>query len=754
MQGGGQSDIWHNLTCKSRYAGEIRIELTYYDTRPRDGKLEKSRQPSQAEDLNDHGRDGRDGIGGPRQPKTARRRPLPADPTGSSQSTQLSHIPPPQQPIELSMPQQRHSDPPAPRLPQIPPQQSQISSFHDQLAQDPRQFHQSQHHLEYEAVQQHTPIVPHGTRSREASVDAEIAYEGNRVAPAPVHDLGNNQAYQYHQQYYDMRDGMPANEQSHSPYRENEGLDANVQYNSGSPTARMSPHQVTPSPRATPQYHRSSLSHSVSADVSPLPSPLRQNSLDQWSEPQADTGYDERPPPLPPTHRMSPSMGPTRSSLPSPPHPYSQVPAPAPLNLRTHRDSIPGSPLSQVQVPQSDRDYALSNPPLNVYEEAHPQSNVASKAPHNQLRQHRSYSPIRDSAQPMPPSLVPGYEPSVAAEESERTFSERRFDARQHFAVQQTQPRIQQNPVPPSQNRAQGIPRAVDAAQDRRAHRNSAPVVKPTGSSPVIRAPVRKSVSPRPGSFSSERGRSELPFSPDSFDAFNPNVGAARGATQAGARYNTPEQARETSIQHERGLKLGNEPIIGNDGRVIDPSDHLPTDTWAPEPEQKTPRKTAEVKLRFRQSPHGAQPMPQAGRRPLVEARPNVLSSAGHAHSTGSSPVSTPRTRLQKQSRMGNAQVNSSPTVPTLDTSSQRQFMPRSSVPDHPLRERENPAYYGASPTYGNRSPGGVPPPVPGKVPLLSGQEDWGNRSLSEEMSRIDIGVGGGHRSRARRYGF
>ncbi|KAK7721863.1 hypothetical protein SLS63_009388 [Diaporthe eres] len=38
VPGGGQNDLWHNLTCKGKYAGEIRIELTYYDTRPKPEK--------------------------------------------------------------------------------------------------------------------------------------------------------------------------------------------------------------------------------------------------------------------------------------------------------------------------------------------------------------------------------------------------------------------------------------------------------------------------------------------------------------------------------------------------------------------------------------------------------------------------------------------------------------------------------------------------------------------------------------------
>ncbi|TID20627.1 hypothetical protein E2P81_ATG05261 [Venturia nashicola] len=35
VAGGGQSDIWHNLNCKGKYAGELRLELTYYDSRPK-----------------------------------------------------------------------------------------------------------------------------------------------------------------------------------------------------------------------------------------------------------------------------------------------------------------------------------------------------------------------------------------------------------------------------------------------------------------------------------------------------------------------------------------------------------------------------------------------------------------------------------------------------------------------------------------------------------------------------------------------
>jgi hypothetical protein len=82
VPGGGQNDLWHNLGCKGKYAGEIRIEITYYDSRPKQEKAEPVKQA--ATSGADEG--GRDSLKGPRQPKAAvKRRPLPSDPvTGAA----------------------------------------------------------------------------------------------------------------------------------------------------------------------------------------------------------------------------------------------------------------------------------------------------------------------------------------------------------------------------------------------------------------------------------------------------------------------------------------------------------------------------------------------------------------------------------------------------------------------------------------------------------------------------------------------
>lgn len=48
MPGGGASDTWHNLNYRGKYAGEVRMEITYYDSRPKQEKPGKSREGTPA----------------------------------------------------------------------------------------------------------------------------------------------------------------------------------------------------------------------------------------------------------------------------------------------------------------------------------------------------------------------------------------------------------------------------------------------------------------------------------------------------------------------------------------------------------------------------------------------------------------------------------------------------------------------------------------------------------------------------------
>lgn len=66
VPGGGQSDTWHNLNYRGKYAGEVRMELTYYDSRPRPEKPASEKQDSASH-------------------TPVKRRPLPSNP-GSARS--------------------------------------------------------------------------------------------------------------------------------------------------------------------------------------------------------------------------------------------------------------------------------------------------------------------------------------------------------------------------------------------------------------------------------------------------------------------------------------------------------------------------------------------------------------------------------------------------------------------------------------------------------------------------------------------
>ena len=761
IPGGGQSDVWHNLNCKGRYAGEIRIELTYYDTRPREGKADDQQKVAPAASTPEGGRES---VGGPRQPKSVKRRPLPADPTGTTPPPSLPHTPP-------HAPHQQQSVTPKSRYVESPddyqfytqPQENYAIPEQDRFERESVGLHHPQPFRNVQGLPSPKEITSpmynprmYNTRAQpeetyiNPDVDTSLPplHDGCRPTSEPPFDTESEFGATRH---YPEQYGSPS--QSLGPL-------AHEAYRLSAPPVTRpvldhTPSQPSPSPSSIVGSHqRPTFANSGQRSLG-----TSQRQSPQIANPNFSNGgqdHDEAPPP--PTHRTSTSREDSLTFDQSDPQVPTYLHRPAPLNARNARTSISGSPLSQIQNVHSQPEHLSTTTPSHTNSYSQPIAARATPTASSPLRQRRSPSPIRDIPQATPPSLIAGYEPSVADDESERLWREHiplRQSAQQHSLPQQRR----FMPTSQSSNSMHSHPSAYDAGPDRRVHRNSAPVINPRTVSPDLRRPIRKSVSPRPESEYEERRHSQQPFSPDSFDAFNPHAGSSSGMTQEGARYTTPEEAREASVQHERDLKRGEGPIIGNDGRIIDPSDHLPTDTWAPEPEPKMAKKGPEVILRFRHSPQGAQPMPRAPRRPLSEARPNATPTPVYAHSADTSPAAASRARLQKRSVATTAHPNSSPVVPTLNTAVPRHAMARAATSDYPLQDRENhiyghssPTYGSNSPTYGSRSSG--PPPLPGKIPIERGQ-DFGASALSEELRQIDIGgSGGGHRARPRRFGF
>lgn len=95
IPGGSQNDHWHVLQSRGKYAGEVRLEMTYYDTREQDetvierrkGAAERAQgkvaSPSTNSTLSGASTmSAASGLSGPRQLEKVKRRPLPTDPSG------------------------------------------------------------------------------------------------------------------------------------------------------------------------------------------------------------------------------------------------------------------------------------------------------------------------------------------------------------------------------------------------------------------------------------------------------------------------------------------------------------------------------------------------------------------------------------------------------------------------------------------------------------------------------------------------
>lgn len=830
VPGGGQNDLWHPLNCKGRFAGEIRIELTYYDTRPKEEKVEEKHPETPVQSSHEQTKEG---IAGPRQPKPIKRRPLPADPTQpvtpQPATPEHSHPSPMSYPLPPSnhhTPNQvqhgsqsmRHCRDPSPLSKpgfQPPDAGESISPvFHNRYGQElyqedlrrtslagdelPLHLNDASFTSDMDASRMKYPLNKamtwhQGPRAQAHDQILPLEKESYRPEESPPQTL--------YLQRYNANDNQPGPVSRHH----------DDVYGKGSASGSPSMPQQYSTPEAyadtsiqstSQQRHKNLMTNNHHYDT-----PTRFYSPSASREPWPSPLHDEDdPPPPPPMHRNSGIISSQQQSERN--HP---TVAPSPLNVRNHRGSTSGSPLAHFQSTPSYNAYIPSHPSPNSPSISQPGAPVSSHFSHSQPSRQRSQlnlaqTPTADLMRAIPPSLVPGYEPSVAEEISERLLDENRSATRRSITVEPyarnqpfsgrqsvseplphyqslqnrtsqleshtgyhdfSQQHHQSVPLRSSQSQTYPSPRndnnqplqLQDMARERVSHSSSAPIIESGPVKPDPRTLMRKSVSPAPERPPGGRSTSAVPFSPDSYESFNPSLSAASSINTPGPQYKTPEEARDAFHDREKEARLSEGPIIDSDGKVIDPSDHLPTDTWAPEPETKQPRKGPEITFRFRHAPQGAQPMPLSARRSPHDrpTRPHSNSTPITAHSSHSASPANFASRAQFQNRLHGSpsQPNSSPVVPTVHTYVARSSMPRASVSEYSLPSIETYGYGPAGPPYSSGSPGhGGPPPVPGKIPIASGERAMGMSALSEEMSRIDIGVGGGQvRTRRSRYG-
>lgn len=326
---------------------------------------------------------------------------------------------------------------------------------------------------------------------------------------------------------------------------------------------------------------------------------------------------------------------------------------------------------------------------------------------------------------PPPPSDRLAYEHQVVRKRSDPFIEQRPVS---HHSMAQPPPSLSYDaPVYPL--------RTSNRQPDRK------PITTRTSAGDIRTVPRRKSVSPHPPS-SAEPRLSSVPYSPDSYNALNPNAGQDPAPPYEPSGKSTGTISRTVDTL---GREVG--PIIGDDGREIDPSDHLPTDTWAPEPEKKN--RKPEVVVRFKH--------------PSPVSNPQPRPSTGH-ESSSRAMVPSVNTGLRRPRSF--VHFSNDPVEPVSRGRERSSYYPQYDTPASNTlartHQRASVSPGGYSPSRGPYSPSSLyeptnpGPPIPKKVPVAAPIRQGHpvtavNRSmdaLSKELKSIDIGCSSGRPAR------
>ncbi|KAG6005478.1 hypothetical protein E4U54_000332 [Claviceps lovelessii] len=722
VAGGGQSDMWQGLTCRGKYAGEIRLEITFYDSRPRPQKSStKQRQRTATE---------QDSSGSSKQRKHAQRRPLPSDPvTGEAPATPASQSHPAHVSTQSPLQSVEYNH--------TPPQGARPPRERDPYTPSPQSAHRHGHHATGESYG--TPSRYHGERgygeTSHASPYGQQDPRGSHESFSDVQDFPNDRVLP------SARDnGAPPPPPAHGP-RQHKGHRHSMSSYPGQPVFRAYDAAAS-APMQIASRHSSSHESLTSPHVS------------------RSAGYS----PMHSSHNRS--MQPTVEDDPDSPsrgHGQNDLYAAASRKELEHHAAAGSSSQIVSRSPGAYGQYHGHQPQLQQPDDtAHPSpassqmqiSHNAQSSPHapqqpyqpresvELSRSHRSSSHVPP---PVPLSLSTGVDLALSRELRDPYYVDQRHDERYSAAAQPATPTRGRQPSeePPSYNSSPQayVPlsydgRSVVAYSGRPAQQATRPRNSPSPNPSPQHAIRRKSVSPAPPS-ATERRVSDIPFDPDSYNAFNP------GMTAPGPAEDLDSKAK----------------IIGHDGREIDPTDYLPMETWAPEPERRGKAEQASPEPYAKTSPSGGQPMPSGGRRLIrIAARPYSMPAQQRPGAPPTyaqtdlvrTPPASGRSRLQKKSARastgysGHSPSMSSPLAPVSpDNYQERQVQ---YTPTRSPREGGNFDYPNENhaPHYASG------PPIPSKLPLaiMSGANSGADMTLMEEMQRIDIGAG-----RSRRHG-
>ncbi|KAK0362934.1 hypothetical protein LTR59_011684 [Friedmanniomyces endolithicus] len=757
VPGGGKADRWQGLSCKGKYAGEIRIELTYYDSRP---KPEKTRSESVGGEEDTLKRS----VGGSGSGRV-KRRPLPTNP--NSGTTTPDAIPEmgvampgraKHGPRDLGVPSRANSMPPEPVSYQPPPPAAPYaghsasygapSRVPSQQAPHFEQYDEPQEYLEeqpYEEPYQQLdflPELPPSNRQRTPTYQSVGSTHAQAAQPAPWQPRPQSHTGLPHSY---SAPAVPIQRPSSQAY--DEGYQLRTDF-------------AEPIPDLDYQHHR------LRQRRNDVPPGWQEEYGDAYDDRPTTSGTDDGAPPPPPMHSNSAPIVPQYA----PTHQYSPVAAYGTTPPGSRHHSVPSaSPLQGVE-----RRYA---PSQHTPSRGHPQRGQSMDA--------YGTPPGQNFYEGIPPGLVPGQ----STPPHERSGMVRAIPARPNVAdpYANTPPR----PHPLSQEVARArspLPHAgpretsplpYDPAPYQHDYRgrDAPPLIQPRALSPrpppapeqpVLQArssynlqyPVRsaettdnsplstsqprrpqatnrtpttrKPTSTQPSPIDTSRPPSSgVPFSPDSFDAYNPN---APRASPMGASPHTPYHTRP-SAQPPRQESQG--PIVNWHGQEIDPSDHLPVEAWAPEPEKKTPNKTYGLGRDRDIGPRGANGTPTSSGRLSKDTVVHMRMKSASASEAETPPSAPGRNRLLK--RNPNSARSPGPE-PLREHQNFQAYSPGGSggVPDPYAQAEYSRGFTEGRPAYGSR--GGAP-----NVPMGQQMEhEYGlphpHDALAREISSIDIG--------------
>ncbi|CUS15269.1 unnamed protein product [Tuber aestivum] len=848
VKGGGTNDGWRGLKCKEKYAGEILVELTFWDDRfkgtPPAGKKGLEQGLGGRDKEREREKEAPRKVGGAREmvgsgDRTVKRRPLPADPTRSSKEDVSQPMPVPEKRsrrwrhshhpgYENSQPHNRHS--------YSEPQHLQYrnptgSSRTVAMAPDPLpvatgiydpygdnnisggdvfgRFEEDDpdgqpppppppaHRRHYDASPgHHSPNPPHPHQ--------QTIHKRHKSQ----HQLKHYQSvpdWQYHQQQQSQSPD-PREREVHRSNSYDPRLPAQDQYGGSYPGPQTrhrgqddyDQYVYSPNTVASTAHLRQERQLTY-RDVSPgLPcGPSPESSFENFG------GEDDVPPPPPPPHGHSPA--PMRFDEP---------------NWGNHK------PKTKEEEDLGLPSYELST--QLAHRRSH--SNMNTRALEVQRTSAGVEPPSTRNGMPIPPSLVPGIDPLVAEQMAGRIEAERRLSfvdtsngllqiegpppshsqVMQHRSSQNYhRPQVEEvqdvqlyQPQLLPEDQVVGRPVTVRKGREKR----SAPIVKPMpihgerddvvpavgatassvrrNSTLVMVAPERKPVPPAEPVFEG------LPFSPDSFDLINPGPNASLEAAinGPGPTYSTPQEAEETArrwnAESKRG-KLPSKMIVPGINRVLDATDVLPPESFAPEPERRggrSPRPPPPVPAEYRRHSTGRQrsPSPRPPRRgerlALTGPVPPPLPKKVSIRDPSPQPVRSgkERERAKYQKRLRNSQSmailpnnsrnhGSSRDRNSIGPGAMVMYNPESERERQMERDRDSRAlvpakgndrygYNSDQPRGGRSQQRQQAPPLPAKAPIDTSRMSREDYLLSQEMSLISIGPTSGGRTRRGRY--